>query len=98
MTIDEVLKNIIDCKMEWPAIGREDEMMSPEAYDLISRFLDKNFKKRIGSSSCEEIKKHPFFEGVDWENVKNTSPPILPKNEINNLKEYANLPEDPCLR
>lgn len=52
MTVEEVLGNIIECKIEWPQVGREEEMMSPEAYDLISRFLDKNFQRRIGSSNC----------------------------------------------
>ena len=27
----------------------------------------------------EEIKNHPFFEGVDWENIREESPPFLPK-------------------
>ena len=26
----------------------------------------------------EEIKSHPFFEGVDWENIRDESPPFLP--------------------
>lgn len=27
-------------------------------------------ENRIGNSGVEEIKGHPFFEGVDWEHIR----------------------------
>jgi len=45
-------------------------MVSEEAFDLISKLLNKNFQKRLGSESCDEIKSHPFFKGIDWEHIK----------------------------
>jgi hypothetical protein len=34
--------------------------------------LNRNPSKRLGAGpqGCDEIKQHPFFAGVDWEDVK----------------------------
>jgi len=36
--------------------------------DFIKRFLEPDSSRRIGSreGDIEEIKKHPFFNGIDW--------------------------------
>jgi len=41
-------------------------MISPEAKDFIQRLLDKDFSQRLGANGAEEIKKHPFLQGIDW--------------------------------
>jgi hypothetical protein len=41
-------------------------MISERAYDLIQRLLAKDFVNRLGANGVDEIKSHPFFEGVDW--------------------------------
>jgi serine/threonine protein kinase len=45
--------------------------VSPRAEDLISRLLDRDPKARLGASEAdaEEIKRHPFFEMLDWDDV-----------------------------
>ena len=45
--------------------------LTPEAKDLIIKLLTKNHMKRLGAgpSDAEEIKSHPFFQGIDWEMV-----------------------------
>mmetsp|Transcript_11825 Transcript_11825/g.11878 ORF Transcript_11825/g.11878 Transcript_11825/m.11878 type:complete len:83 (+) Transcript_11825:933-1181(+) len=30
---------------------------------------------RLGSRGVDEIKAHPFFNGIDWENMRNTRAP-----------------------
>jgi len=42
-----------------------------EAKDLISRLLDRNPNKRLGSgeSDFEEVKSHPFFGGLKWKEL-----------------------------
>lgn len=38
--------------------------------DLISRLLEKNPAKRLGSQrGAEEIKEHSFFSDVDWDKM-----------------------------
>ena len=38
---------------------------------------------RLGRNGIAEFKSHPFYEGIDWENLKNTRPPEegIPKIE-----------------
>jgi serine/threonine kinase 38 len=33
---------------------------------------------RLGVNGVEEIKKHPFFKGLDWVNIRNTKAPFIP--------------------
>jgi len=39
------------------------------AKDLIERLLQPNPLERIGASNYADLKKHPFFEGINWENL-----------------------------
>jgi serine/threonine protein kinase len=53
---------------------------SPEAEDLIRQFCcDK--KDRIGNNGVDEIKNHPFFRGLDWDNLQKTKGPFAPTLE-----------------
>lgn len=52
--------------------------VSPAAADLILRLLrDRN--DRFGNAGVGEIKSHPFFNGVTWENIRNTQAPYIPE-------------------
>lgn len=55
--------------------------LSPEAIDLVRRLLVGNPSERLGAESIEQIKSHPFFAGVDWqEMLKNRKPgPLNPR-------------------
>jgi len=50
--------------------------------DLVRRLLDRDVTKRLGSGSgdAEDVKAHPFFEGVDWDAVlaMQVTPPLPP--------------------
>ena len=52
--------------------------MSKEAEDLIFKLIN-NPNERLGLKGADEIKKHPFFKGVDWDNIRNTKAPFIPK-------------------
>lgn len=34
--------------------------------------------------TINQIKEHPFFKGIEWKNIKEYQPPLIPKldNEI----------------
>ena len=52
--------------------------VSPEAKDLMTKLISDS-NTRLGRNGADEIKAHPFFKGVDWENIrKNTTPPFIP--------------------
>ena len=56
--------------------------ISEEAKDLIYKLIN-NSDDRLGKNGSEEIKRHPFFKGVNWNNIRNSKAPFIPelKNE-----------------
>ena len=52
--------------------------LSNEAKNLILRFVTYP-QSRLGINGIEEIKKHPFFRGVDWDNIRSTKAPFIPQ-------------------
>jgi len=52
--------------------------LDPTAKDIISKFLDKNPETRL--KVAEDVKKHPFFGGIDWLALHNktVNPPYIP--------------------
>ena len=69
--------------------------MDEDAKDLINKLLIIDPKKRLGSgpNGSQKIKNHPFFEGINWEDIwnKRVVPPFEPdlKNELD-LKYFDN--------
>lgn len=57
--------------------------LSASATDLLRRFIE-DPETRIGSRGVDEIKSHPFFNGIEWDNIRNTTAPYIPnlKSEI----------------
>jgi serine/threonine protein kinase len=51
--------------------------ISEEAFDLIKRLVT-DVDKRLGYNGADEIKKHPFFKSVNWENILKSKAPFLP--------------------
>ena len=45
--------------------------ISDSALDLIVKLLNRDPRRRLGAgpSDADEVKKHPFFKGVCWEDV-----------------------------
>ncbi|XP_050352071.1 3-phosphoinositide-dependent protein kinase 1 isoform X1 [Nymphalis io] len=52
-----------------------------EAKDLVEKLLVLDHTKRLGASDIgdtyESIRQHPFFEGIDWENIWEQTPPKI---------------------
>ena len=36
-------------------------------------------KKRLGRNGIEDFKKHPFFTDIDWDNIRDSTPPYIPE-------------------
>lgn len=45
--------------------------------DLISRLLMEQ-QCRLGRQGAEEVKRHPWLEGIDWKEVRKLTPPFMP--------------------
>ena len=52
--------------------------ISKEAEDLIMKLIN-NSNERLGLKGADEIKSHPFFKGIDWENIRSTKAPFIPR-------------------
>ena len=72
-----------------------------EAKDLINRILVKDPSKRLGAGESgteydiSNLKAHPFFKGIQWDNLQNLDPPnsenfdflLNKKNQKTNIKK-----------
>ena len=72
----------------------EDAELSPEAENLILRMVAPA-ENRLGYGGVEEIMKHPFFKGIDWNNIRKTKAPFIPdiKNDYD-TKYFDTFPEE----
>ncbi|GAA6055635.1 hypothetical protein JCM3770_003390, partial [Rhodotorula araucariae] len=72
----EIYEKILQGKYGVPRI------IDPLAKDLIRRLLTADLTKRLGNlkGGAEDVKNHPWFEGVDWEAVarREIRAPIIP--------------------
>lgn len=68
------------------AIPREANL-SREVTDLIRKLVT-DAGNRLGTHGAEEIKRHQFFAGVDWENIRKSTAPWVP--QLNGLEDTAN--------
>ena len=59
------------------AIPREANL-SREVTDLIRKLVAEP-ASRLGNRGAEEIKRHPFFSGLDWEGLRDTEAPWVPQ-------------------
>jgi len=69
-TIENIKRNTI---VNWT------EQLEEDAKDLIRKLLEKIPERRLGHNGADEIKKHPFFDSIDWNELTRTEPPFKPQ-------------------
>lgn len=52
--------------------------LSPQCIDFIRRLVC-NAENRLGTASVDDIKRHPWFHGVDWANIRRMPAPYIPE-------------------
>jgi len=87
-TREEIFDNIRSLQMEWPEIGDGEDCMTVETQDLIKSLLNPNPNTRLGTKGAQEIKKHKFFEGFDWDNLTVSIAPIIPECKLD-MNDYG---------
>ncbi|XP_042365386.1 serine/threonine-protein kinase N2 [Plectropomus leopardus] len=103
---EEVFDSIVNDDVRYP------RFLSPEAVSLIQKLLQKNPETRLGGGEedASAIKRHKFFQGMDWGALlaKKIKPPFLPvikalkdvsnfDEEFTRLKPVLTLPRTPCV-
>ncbi|GAB2285535.1 hypothetical protein Dimus_019983 [Dionaea muscipula] len=72
---DETLANVVSEPLKFPTIP----VVSFHARDLIRGLLIKDPENRLGSKKgAVEIKRHRFFEGLNWALIRSAVPPERP--------------------
>ena len=73
--------------------------VSEVAQDLIRKLMCSQ-EDRLGKNGVDEIKQHPFFEGLDWEALQEAVPPYVPQlasdtdtSHFANFEPIAEAPE-----
>ncbi|KAI1805023.1 hypothetical protein F4811DRAFT_517861 [Daldinia bambusicola] len=89
---EQVFENILERKIMWPD---EPDDVSPEAKDLINKLLCIDPQQRLGSnrdgkyeSGGEEIRSHPWFEGINWSTLLQDDAQFVPQPENPEDTEY----------
>ncbi|KAJ7990828.1 hypothetical protein DPEC_G00290970 [Dallia pectoralis] len=70
--------------------------MGPQAKDLIQRLLVKDPKKRLGSGpdGADNVKKHPFYQKLNWEDLAAKRVPAPFKPVIRDELDVSNFAEE----
>lgn len=74
-TPEKVFDNVVSRRINW----HEDEIeISAEARDLMDRLMCYDPNVRLGARGAEEVKRHAFFAGIDWETVATAEASFVP--------------------
>ena len=90
---EQVFENILARRIHWP--DESEDEVSPEAKDIINRLLCTDPQQRLGAnrdekfqSGGEEIRNHPWFQGMNWENLLQDEAQFVPQPENPEDTEY----------
>ncbi|GMJ13789.1 hypothetical protein like AT3G14370 [Hibiscus trionum] len=74
---ESTLRNIAsNRKMKFPQAAEVEEAGIAEAKDLMEKLLVKDPRRRLGcSKGAQDIKQHPFFDGIKWALIRHYKPP-----------------------
>uniref|UniRef100_A0A3Q1I8F7 protein kinase C n=1 Tax=Anabas testudineus TaxID=64144 RepID=A0A3Q1I8F7_ANATE len=86
---EEVFDSIVNDEVRYP------RFLSTEAIGIMRRLLRRNPERRLGSGEkdAEDVKKQPFFRGMDWEALlqRKVPPPFVPtvadKEDVSNFDQ-----------
>ncbi|CAJ0908978.1 15517_t:CDS:2 [Entrophospora sp. SA101] len=71
------------------------ELVSEDCIDVLKRFCERDITKRLGCNGIDEIKQHPWFSNIEWDNLvtKQATPPFIPDSKRANFDATHELEE-----
>ena len=93
-TQEETRNNIINININWNKLINDNVKKIygniDSAVDLIKKFLKENPADRWGDKNLDEIQKHKFFEGFNWNDVQNIKSDSIKEYVKERVKENNN--------
>ena len=79
---EKIFENIQQKNIRWPE--DIDNALSKEAIDFMKSLMTYEVDQRLGSKGVHDVRNHPFFNGIDWDNLDKSDVPFKPEvdNEI----------------
>uniref|UniRef100_A0A1A9WHS5 non-specific serine/threonine protein kinase n=1 Tax=Glossina brevipalpis TaxID=37001 RepID=A0A1A9WHS5_9MUSC len=90
-SLSDILKRIENKNLIFPRV------LCKTAKDFIIKMLEKDPKKRLGCNkkyASDDIKKHPFFRGINWDQLKNKNGKVPFKPTLNGNENTQNFNEN----
>ncbi|KAL3645219.1 hypothetical protein CASFOL_010399 [Castilleja foliolosa] len=81
----QIFNNIINRHIPWPKVPEE---MSLEAYDLINKLLFENPVQRLGATGSGEVKRHPYFKDINWNNLSMQKAAFIPSADAHDTSYF----------
>ncbi|ODM91547.1 Microtubule-associated serine/threonine-protein kinase 2 [Orchesella cincta] len=78
-TPEELFAHTVNDDIEWPP--DEEWPISGETKDIISTMLQHQPRDRLGTAGAQEVKDHPYFDGVDWNSLLRQKVEFVPTLE-----------------
>ena len=85
-TPDSVFENILHRRINWTE--NADELVSPEAIDLMNKLMTINPQERLGANGGVEIRSHPWFSDINWDTLLEDKAQFVPTTENPEDTEY----------
>ncbi|CAG9573014.1 unnamed protein product [Danaus chrysippus] len=89
-TQQEITKRIVRCSYPVP------NDVSPAVQDFIKKLLVKDPRRRLGGGDddAEELKRHPFFQDLDWEAVSRREVPAPFVPQLSHAADTCNFADE----
>lgn len=59
------------------------------------QLLEVEENNRLGSQGPDSVKSHPWFNGIDWEGIRNRTFPV-PQEIISRITQYLEVHSEDC--
>ncbi|XP_050368503.1 protein kinase PINOID [Argentina anserina] len=91
---ETTLRSIVKSPLSFPTSAPVNALEG-HARDLISGLLNKDPERRLGSKrGAADVKKHPFFKGINLALIRSFSPPMIPGLRRQNTTPYYHAKSD----